>query len=270
MSAFYCLAFKLPKLARILRPNRRTTDTMYGKPGNPYNFPAISSLRQLSAPEIGLRLLDVWRSERRIRTLPDFARAVATESYAGVEALEAAMLFMEGLSYMAREGLIIRDPGQSSEFYTLSRTGRTVKGETAGFPGIPRSLDAREILHPTIAAIALADIERGRQYFAEAIFKAFRKVEIMVRERSGINSYGVPLMREAFKKGAALYDSGVDVSEAEALAHLYAGAIGRFKNPGSHREVEESDVRLTFQLLSFASYLLSQIERIAPFDVTGS
>ncbi len=108
-------------------------------------------------------------------------------------------------------------------------------------------------------------MERGRDYFADAIFKAFRKVEIVVRERSGLKGYGVPLMRDAFSKGGPLYDAGVDLNEADALGHLYAGAIGRFKNRGSHNEVEESDVRFTFQLLAFASYLLTQIERIAPF-----
>jgi hypothetical protein len=64
---------------------------------------------------------------------------------------------------------------------------------------------------------------------------------------------------------AALFaGSGVDKNEAEALARLFEGAIGRFKNSGSHREVDESDVRVALQLLAFASYLLSYVERLAP------
>jgi uncharacterized protein (TIGR02391 family) len=209
--------------------------------------------------------LGIWQRENRIRTLHDFARAIANDAYSG-GATEAALLLMEGMSYLVREGLLVRDPGQSSEFYTLSRSGREVKQETAAHNALPRSFDAREVLHPTIAAIAIPEMERGREYFAEAIFKAFRKVEIIVRQRSGLDGYGVPLIRDAFGKGGPLREAGVDPNEAESLSHLYAGAIGRFKNRGSHHEVEESDVRVTLQLLGFASYLLEQVERIAPSE----
>ena len=92
---------------------------MYGEPRNPHNLPSLASLKQLSPPEIGLRMLDIWRREDRIRTLPDFARGVAQGAYDASSSLEAALLLMEGLSYLAREGLLVRDPGQSSDFYTL-------------------------------------------------------------------------------------------------------------------------------------------------------
>ena len=119
------------------------------------------------------------------------------------------------------------------------------------------------MLHPLIASVALPELERGRDYYAEAIFKAYRQVEIVVRKQSGLTGFGAPLMREAFGKGGVLAEKGVDPAEISALSHLYAGAIGRFKNPGSHREVEENDVRVAFQLLAFASYLITQVERIA-------
>lgn len=143
----------------------------------------------------------------------------------------------------------------------MSRTGRAVASEKSPETGIPRSIDAREILHPLIAGLAIPEVERGRQYFVDAIFKAFRQVEIVVRQRSGLEGYyGVQLMRAAFSKGGPLFDSRVDLPEAEALGHLYAGAIGRFKNPPSHREVEPSDIQAVFQLLGFASYLLTHLE----------
>jgi uncharacterized protein (TIGR02391 family) len=236
------------------------------QPPNPYGLPSLESLERLSAPEVGLRVLRMWKTEDRIRVPTDFARSAAESAYNYPDSQRAALILMEGLSYLIREGLIVRDPGQSSDFYTLSRTGRSVKAESATEGGLPRQFDAREVLHPLIASVALPELERGREYYADAVFKAYKQVEIVVRKRSKLDDIGVSLMRAAFKKGGPLAESGVNPAEAEALSHLYTGAIGRFKNPGSHRDVEESDVRVAFQLLAFASYLITQLERISGTD----
>lgn|GEM_PF-5788820 len=193
---------------------------MYPLPQNRYGLPNLTSLELLSAPEIGMRLLQIWRKDSQIKVPSNFARDVADDGYSGPDKIRAALIFMEGLSYLIREGLIIRDPGQSSDFYTLSRTGRAIADEKSPETGIPRSIDAREILHPLIAGLAIPEVERGRQYFVDAIFKAFRQVEITVRDRSGLELYGVPLMRAAFGKGGPLFESQIDLSEAEALGHL--------------------------------------------------
>lgn len=112
------------------------------------------------------------------------------------------------------------------------------------------------MMHPLVAAEALPEMDRGPRHFPEAIFKAFREVEIAVRARSRLEKlYGVGLMREAFKAGRPLADPSLDASEAEAVAYLFAGAAVAFKNPGSHRE--QDDVRVTLQLLALASYLLA-------------
>ena len=44
-------------------------------------------------------------------------------------------------------------------------------------------------------------------------------------------------MRKAFQKGGRLADATALEAEQEALAHLFAGAIGSYKNPHSHRSV---------------------------------
>jgi len=69
-------------------------------------------------------------------------------------------------------------------------------------------------------------------------------------------------MREAFKVGGPLADPSLDASQVEAVAHLFAGATAAFKNPGSHRKVEQDDVRVTLQLLALASYLLTYLDRL--------
>ena len=49
-----------------------------------------------------------------------------------------------------------------------------------------------------------------------------------------------------------------------AIRSLFAGAIGAFKNPGSHRTVDESDPKQVMRLLIFASALLEMIDRAKP------
>ena len=73
-----------------------------------------------------------------------------------------------------------------------------------------------------------------------AVFQAFKLVEVRVRAlgRYTDKDYGPVLMHRAFaaNKGP-LADRTQLEAEQEATAALFAGAIGLFKNPGSHRTV---------------------------------
>jgi hypothetical protein len=63
---------------------------------------------------------------------------------------------------------------------------------------------------------------------------------------------GVELVRAAFNPtNGVLRDEHVVVAEREALSHLFAGAMGHAKNPGSHRTVNHSVVEAA-QLIGFA------------------
>jgi Protein of unknown function (Hypoth_ymh) len=62
-----------------------------------------------------------------------------------------------------------------------------------------------------------------------------------------LTDLGTDLMRKAFNPSSGpLSDASEPLSEREALAHLFAGAIGRFKNPSSHRHVAVTDPGETF------------------------
>jgi hypothetical protein len=67
-------------------------------------------------------------------------------------------------------------------------------------------------------------------------------------------------MRKAFGPGKTLADSGRIDAEEVALAHLFAGAIGLFKNPSSHREVDIKTPEAAAEPLFLASHLLRVVE----------
>lgn len=83
-----------------------------------------------------------------------------------------------------------------------------------------------DLLHPAIATSAWADFRRGD--YGTAVFKAFRDLEVAVREvaRLGASDIGVNLMRKAFGDGGPLEDPLDEKGEQQALRELFAGPSG--------------------------------------------
>lgn len=90
-----------------------------------------------------------------------------------------------------------------------------------------------------------------------------RAVEIAVREAAGFpeGDHGVPMIRRAFNKDSGpLRDVEQQEAEREALVHLFAGAIGSYKNPHSHRNVAMEDASEAIEIVTLASHLLRIVD----------
>lgn len=118
---------------------------------------------------------------------------------------------------------------------------------------------SRDHLHPSIANKVWSEFIRGQ--YDTAVFLASKQVEISVKAKSGIDEIGVKLMRLAFKpENGPLSDKSLPKGEQDARMGLFAGFLGSYKNPGSHRDVNLDDPIEAIQVVLFASHLLNIID----------
>ena len=92
-----------------------------------------------------------------------------------------------------------------------------------------------------------------------------REVEIRVRELAKAENslIGVKLMRGAFKPdGGPLADPHLDAGEQVGMMELFAGAIGTFKNPSSHRQVDYNDPTEASEVIMLADLLMRILDRL--------
>lgn len=168
---------------------------------------------------------------------------------------------MEAWVWLEREGLLAPKPGSQGEWVFVTRRGQQL--------ATPEDLQAhrrgnllpRQLLHPRLAQKVWASFLRGD--YDTAVFQAFKEVEVRVREAGGFSEtdLGVALVRRAFDPAAGpLTDTAAPLAEREALAHLFAGAIGSYKNPHSHRNVS-IEPQEAVEMIMLASHLLGIVDR---------
>ena len=186
-----------------------------------------------------------------------------TAGYPQDKKADAELALAEAWNWLSVQGLLIPEPGINGNngWMLMSRRAQTVLANNS-FKSYTASIAfPKTLLHPSIADEIWLDIVRGD--LETAVFKSFRAVEIAVRE-VGIFSamdLGTALMRKAFDKTTGpLSDQQQPEAEREALAHLFAGAIGSYKNPHSHRTIAINDAVEAQEMVVLASHLLRIVD----------
>jgi uncharacterized protein (TIGR02391 family) len=101
-----------------------------------------------------------------------------------------------------------------------------------------------------------------RGEYDTAVFQAFKEVEVAVRDGGGYapTDLGVDLIRKAFHEDTGrLTDKSMPPAERQSVAHLFAGAIGLYKNPHSHRHVP-IEAEEAVEMIMLASHLLKIVD----------
>jgi uncharacterized protein (TIGR02391 family) len=100
--------------------------------------------------------------------------------------------------------------------------------------------------------------------FDTAIFAAFKEVEVRMRKCCWFRYItGVSMAREVFHPETGKLTDKISPDKGEKVAYmeLFAGSIGVFKNPSSHRPVNYDDPVAVVSLILFANTLLQIIDK---------
>ena len=168
----------------------------------------------------------------------------------------------EAWAYLEAQGLLISSPEDGQHGWrVLSRRARKFESEAEFARSSVARLLPKEVLHPSIAEKVWMAFMRGD--FENAAFQAMKAVEVAVRGAAGYGNdrFGVPMMRDAFSPGKGpLTDLGADGGEQVARMEVFAGAIGSYKNPSSHREIDLDDPVEALEIILFANHLLRIVD----------
>jgi uncharacterized protein (TIGR02391 family) len=237
-------------------------------------IPDGSAVCALEPEELGLRMLPVlarWPEAHRSvpLTLDSFVLTVVGDNrgyagqYPGDNKVEVEIAIREAWAWLEGLALLIKHRGymEPNHVRALSRRAEKLASE----PDAQRAFNARRIpkvtLHPAIREDVWALYHRGK--YDTAVFEAMKAVEVAVREAAGLSTQDITtgLMRKAFASDdGALTDMSVEKAEREARAHLFAGAIGSYKNPHSHRNVDLDDPDEAAEIIMLANHLLRIVD----------
>lgn len=237
------------------------------------SIPDVAVFLSLEPEELGAKLLFLFRqylvADGRESFLPESMvddiwrwEHLGRPTYPRDRQAAVQLAFTEAVAWLESQGLIVPVPGVNGKngFRVLSRRARRFEneGEFADY-SVGRML-RREMLHERIAEKVWSAFMRCE--YDVAVFQALKAVEVYVREAGGFGTdlLGVKLMREAFKENGPLADPSAEPGERQARMELFAGAMGSYKNPQSHRDVNLGDPAEVVEIILLANHLLRIVD----------
>ena len=228
---------------------------------------AIAVLRSLNSVDDNARR----RGQPALFRFTQYCNTEA-EKYSSVPQVDVVVAIAAALQHLMTIGMLVPSP-HASPWGTFQLTGRAKAVKDAADYQRYRlsSSYPRGLIHPAIERNSYSEFMKGD--YDTAVFKAFKTLEDTVRTRAGYGheKIGVPMMRAAFRPdGGPLTDKTEEEGERDSLMHLMAGALGRFKNPTSHRFTGLDDPAVAIEILQLASLLLRIAEQRPAIVVTAT
>lgn len=233
-------------------------------------FPPPEVVIQLNPEELAIPLLRCLIRLEGAKRDNDLVRAnffglALHEKFGGEQSIEVAKAITEAWLWLEREIMIAPrpEPGAGRIVYITER-GKKLAEQTDIHDYIRSSLIPQGMLDPRLASKVQPLFIRGD--YDTAVFQAFKEVEVRVRKLASLpaNLLGYELMRTAFNpENGKLTDLGQIKAERQATSDLFAGAIGLFKNPSSHRDVNWEDPMECAELIYLTNHLLRIAEKHA-------
>jgi uncharacterized protein (TIGR02391 family) len=189
--------------------------------------------------------------------------ATATGGYPGHRQAQVDAVLSKTWNWLEREGYIEPSPGMNGRngWRVLTDMGQAV-ADGQDFRKLRAAMAfPKELLHPAIREKVWGALRRDE--LDEAVRTAFVGLEDAVRAAGNYahGDFGVDLMRKAFHPdNGPLTNMKAHKPEREALSHLFAGAIGAWKNPVSHRGGVLVDLQEAQDQVMLASHLLRIVD----------
>lgn len=221
-------------------------------------FPPIETVLELEPEELAPFVLKHLKQMGKINRY-NYTLGTSPEmvTYAGQYLEVFKKRLMESWIWLEREMFVVPQPGETGDWMFITRRGERILQEENFTAYAKESLLDIKTLDPILVRKVKPLFLRGD--YDTAIFQAFKEVEVRVRKAGGYDGeeIGVSLMRVAFHPQTGKLTNKESMGgEKQAMMDLFAGAIGLFKNPVSHRNVVLVSPEETADIIRFANCLL--------------
>jgi uncharacterized protein (TIGR02391 family) len=125
-------------------------------------------------------------------------------------------------------------------------------------------LAARRLLqlHPRLVAVAERLFLDG--HYQEAVFEAFKALEVRIQLQSGLTFSGMQLMTKAFADNGPITltssDGSVGHNEQDGFRFLYMGATVGIRNPRAHSTLPAMRAETALDYLTLSSLLMRRLD----------